>query len=162
MPVLRNVKHEKFAQEIANGKNSLEAYKCVGFKPDQRNADRLRAREDVGRRIDEILTERNRRLTLSTERAIEKAAITKADVIGMLIEDRALARANVQASAAIRAAELLGKELGMFINRTEQGRPGEFDGLNREEMEQHLVDELVAGGIPEKTARAFIRARSPQ
>jgi hypothetical protein len=80
----------------------------------------------------------------------------------MLIEDRALARANVQASAAIRAAELLGKELGMFINRTEQGRPGEFDGLNREEMEQHLVDELVAGGIPEKTARAFIRARSPQ
>ena len=50
MPVLRNVKHEKFAQEIANGKNSLEAYKCVGFKPDQRNADRLRAREDVGRR----------------------------------------------------------------------------------------------------------------
>jgi hypothetical protein len=50
----------------------------------------------------------------------------------------------------------------MFINRTEQGRPGEFDGLNREEMEQHLVDELVAGGIPEKTARAFIRARSPQ
>src|SRR5438270_11495985 len=107
MPVLRNVKHEKFAQEIANGKNSLEAYRCAGFKLDQRNADRLRAREDVGRRIDEILTERNRRLTLSTERAIEKAAITKADVIGMLIEDRALARANVQASAAIRAAELL-------------------------------------------------------
>ena len=56
----------------------------------------------------------------------------------------------------------IGRELGMFINRTEQGRPGEFDGLNREEMEQHLVDELVAGGIPEKTARAFIRARSPQ
>src|SRR5436190_3723888 len=53
----------------------------------------------------------------------------------------------------------IGRELGMC---TEQGRPGEFDGLNREEMEQHLVDELVAGGIPEKTARAFVRARSPQ
>src|SRR5258708_28848228 len=56
----------------------------------------------------------------------------------------------------------IGRELGMFINRTEQGRPGEFDGLNREEMEQHIVDELVAGGIAEKVARAFVRARSPQ
>ena len=140
----------------------MDAYKAAGFKPDFRNAKRLRDRKDIGQRVDQILTDRERRATLSTERAIEKAAITKADVIGMLIEDRALARANVQASAAIRAAELLGKELGMFINRTEQGRPGEFDGLNREEMEQHLVDELVAGGIPEKTARAFVRARSPQ
>jgi hypothetical protein len=162
MPVLRNPKHERFAQEIANGRSLVDAYKAAGFKPDFRNAKRLRDRKDIGQRVDQILTDRERRATLSTERAIEKAAITKADVIGMLIEDRALARANVQASAAIRAAELLGKELGMFINRTEQGRPGEFDGLNREEMEQHLVDELVAGGIPEKTARAFIRARSPQ
>jgi phage terminase small subunit len=56
----------------------------------------------------------------------------------------------------------IGRELGMFINRTEQGRPGEFDGLGREEMEQHIVDELVAGGIAEKVARAFVRARSAQ
>ena len=126
MPLLRNPKHERFAQEIANGRSLVDAYKAAGFKPDFRNAKRLRDRKDIGQRVDQILTDRERRATLSTERAIEKAAITKADVI------------------------------------TEQGRPGEFDGLNREEMEQHLVDELVAGGIPEKTARAFIRARSPQ
>jgi len=162
MPVLRNPKHERFAQEIANGRSLVDAYKAAGFKPDFRNAKRLRDRKEIGQRVDQILTDRERRATLSTERAIEKAAITKADVIGMLIEDRALARANVQASAAIRAVELLGKELGMFINRTEQGRPGEFDGLNREEMEPHSADELVAGGIPDKTPPAFIRARSPQ
>ena len=106
MSVLRNPKHERFAQEIVNGRSLVDAYKAAGFKPDFRNAKRLRDRKDIGQRVDQILTDRERRATLSTERAIEKAAITKADVIGMLIEDRALARANVQASAAIRAAEL--------------------------------------------------------
>jgi phage terminase small subunit len=100
--------------------------------------------------------------TKAAERAIERAGITKADVLAMLIEDRSLAREKGQTAAAIRATELLGKELGMFIDRREQGRPGEFDGLSREEMEQHIVDELVAGGITEKVARAFVRAQSPQ
>jgi phage terminase small subunit len=162
MPTLRNPKHERFAQEIANGKSISAAYKLAGFKPHRGNASSLGRKQSIAERVAEILRSREQKNAKVTERAIEKAAITKADVIGMLIEDRALARANVQTSAAIRAAELLGKELGMFIDRREQGRPGEFDGLDREELEQHLVDELAAGGVPEKTARAFIRARSPQ
>ena len=56
----------------------------------------------------------------------------------MLVEDRQLARANTQTSAAIRAAELIGNELGMFIDRREQGKPGDYheildaiEGANR-------------------------------
>ena len=37
----------------------------------------------------------------------------------MLLADRELARQNGQAGAAIRAAELLGKELGMFVDRSD-------------------------------------------
>ena len=37
----------------------------------------------------------------------------------MLIDDRELARKNGQSSAAIRATELLGKELGMFVDRSD-------------------------------------------
>lgn len=48
-----------------------------------------------------------------------EAKITKADVLKMLQEDRNDARANGQFSPAIRAAELLGKELGMFVERSE-------------------------------------------
>ena len=33
--------------------------------------------------------------------------------------------------AANRALELLGKELGMFVDRSEFGRPGEFERLSR-------------------------------
>ena len=37
----------------------------------------------------------------------------------MLLADRELARKNGQSSAAIRAAELIGIQLGMFVNRSD-------------------------------------------
>ena len=209
MPVLRNVKHEKFAQEIAKGKTLEEAHRVAGYRADRRNAQHLRQRDDISRRIEELLANRDKIDVRATERAIERTAITKQRVIEELakigfanmadytrlvgservvdltdasldhlaavqeivVEDfkdgrgenaRDVRRVKLKLHDKKGALVDIGRELGMFINRTEQGRPGEFDGLNREEMEQHLVDELVAGGIPEKTARAFIRARSPQ
>ena len=209
MPLLRNPKHERFAQELAKGKTLEEAHRVAGYRADRRNAQHLRQRDDISRRIEELLANRDKIDVRATERAIERTAITKQRVIEELAKigfanmadytrlvgsERVvdLADASLDHLAAVqeivvedfkdgrgenardvRRVKLklhdkkgalvdIGRELGMFINRTEQGRPGEFDGLNREEMEQHLVDELVAGGIPEKTARAFIRARSPQ
>jgi hypothetical protein len=99
----------------------------------------------------------------ATDRTIANVAITKERVIEMLIEDRELARAAHQASAAVRATELLGKELfRMFVDRREQGKPGDFDKLPREELEQSIVDELRAGGIPEEYALAFLETRKQQ
>jgi len=48
---------------------------------------------------------------------MDRVRLTKTAVMEMLLADRELARQNGQASAAIRAAELLGKELGMFVPR---------------------------------------------
>ena len=209
MPLLRSPKHERFAQELAKGKTLEEAHRVAGYRADRRNAQHLRQRDDISRRIEELLANRDKIDVRATERAIERTAITKQRVIEELAKigfanmadytrlvgsERVvdLADASLDHLAAVQEIAVedfkdgrgenardvrrvklklhdkkgalvdIGRELGMFINRTEQGRPGEFDGLNREEMEQHLVDELVAGGIPEKTARAFIRARSPQ
>ena len=209
MPLLRNPKHERFAQELAKGKSGAAAYRLAGYKGDRRDATKLRHSPDVARRLEEILASRDRAETKAVERTIERTAITKQRVIEELakigfanmadytrlvgservvdltdasldhlaavqeivVEDfkdgrgdhaRDVRRVKLKLHDKKGALVDIGRELGMFINRTEQGRPGEFDGLNREEMEQHLVDELVAGGIPEKTARAFIRARSPQ
>lgn len=41
------------------------------------------------------------------------------DVINMLIQDRELAREGGQASAAVRASELIGKHMGMFVERVD-------------------------------------------
>ena len=113
----------------------------------------------MGSRIDEILTQRVEIEQKGKERAVERISIQKADVLAMLIEDRRLAREKGQVAAAVRAAKLLGKQLGMFIERREQGRPGTFDGLSDAELEQRLVDRLGGNGIDEKRARALIRAR---
>ena len=154
---LKNARHERFAQEIAAGKGLEEAHGLAGYRADRRNAQHLRQRDDISRRIEEILANREKVAAKVAERAIERAAITKADVIGMLVEDRQLARANTQASAAIRAAELIGKELGMFIDRREQGKPGDFADLPDEELDRRLVALMMERGMTERQARALVR-----
>ena len=56
MPVLQNQKHERFAAKVVRGMTPLEAYTAV-FGPSAsvpQNASRLRAREEVSARIDEL------------------------------------------------------------------------------------------------------------
>jgi phage terminase small subunit len=54
MPVLKNARHEKFAQELAKGKTADEAYQLAGFKPNRGNAARLNANESIRERLAEI------------------------------------------------------------------------------------------------------------
>ena len=163
MSTLWNPRHERFAQEIAKGKTLEEAHRAAGFSGNRKTGSQLRQRPDISGRVTEILNGRDRAEERATERAIERTAITRADVLEMLVEDRNLARARGQTAAAIRAAELLGKELGMFIRREEVGQPGDFSHLSSEELEQRIFDRLVAGGIPEEHARAvFERDRESE
>jgi len=73
MPILSNPRHERFAQELANGV-SVQA----------------------------------------TAKAIEKTALTKEWVIERLM---LFAKCADKDAASVRALELLGKELGMFVDR---------------------------------------------
>jgi len=54
------------------------------------------------------------------ELGLDPSQIAPTDIKRMLLKDHALACAMGQVSAAVRAAELLGKEEGMFIDRSEQ------------------------------------------
>ncbi|PQZ29794.1 terminase [Ochrobactrum vermis] len=68
MPVLKNAKHEMFAKGLAEGLTADEAYQRAGFKPNRGNAIRLKANENILKRIDEIRS-----------RVAEKAEWTAAD-----------------------------------------------------------------------------------
>ena len=70
--------------------------------------------------------------------------LSKTAVIEMLLADRELARVKGQSSAAIRAAELLGKELGMFIDRAEVRSTLEarIAGMTRERRLARLAELL--------------------
>jgi hypothetical protein len=43
VPVLKDAKHERFAQELAKGKSQAEAYVAAGYKPSRSAATRLAA-----------------------------------------------------------------------------------------------------------------------
>lgn len=75
MPVLRNSKHEAFAQAVAKGMNQDEAYASIGLKPHRQNAHRMITRDDVRTRVEEIKT-----------RVAEKAEWTSAARLQMLAE----------------------------------------------------------------------------
>jgi len=60
VPVLANVKHERFAQEVARGASSREAYGLAGFNTTSdaaidANASRLLSTDKVKARVQEIL-----------------------------------------------------------------------------------------------------------
>ena len=51
MPILRNPRHEAFAQGLAKGLAASEAYEAAGYKPHRGNAARMRANEYIRERV---------------------------------------------------------------------------------------------------------------
>lgn len=164
MPVLMNPKHERFAQNIAAGMNATEAYKNAGYGDVTRSSGhvasgRLRGREDVKERIREILGEREIVVKQSTARAVERVALSKEFVLEALITNvrKSLQMEPIldkngteifryEGSVANRALELLGRELGMFIDRKEIGTPGEFANLDANSVKLLIAQRLGLDG----------------
>ena len=123
MAALENARHEKFCQERVAGKTIDEAYVAAGYKKNPGNAGRLNNNEHVQARITELQS-----------MAAEKAGLSKEWVIERLMQvaERCMQAEPVKdakgnetgeylfnASGANRALELLGKEHGMFVEKTE-------------------------------------------
>ena len=143
MSALINPKHEMFAQGLASGKIAEEAHRLAGYKASRSGASQLKQNLNISNRVNEILEERETIHGQATAEAIKSAALTKQWVIErlMAISERtmqakpvldrkgapvmvetasgSLAPAFVfDSSGANRSLELLGKELGMFVDRS--------------------------------------------
>ncbi|SDR25218.1 hypothetical protein SAMN05519103_01504 [Rhizobiales bacterium GAS113] len=126
MPALKNHRYERFAQERARGKTLTDAWERAGGTRGHRYASRLSRRPDIIQRVEEIKSG-------AVERAAGALAIDRQWVIQRLVEnvERAMQLEPVMrggiatgeyryhAGAALRALELIGKELGMFVERSE-------------------------------------------
>jgi hypothetical protein len=147
MPPLDNAKHERFAQALAAGKHAVDAYEVAGYRRNRGHASTLRKDPKLLKRVDEILETRGQIQGRGALAAIERVGLTKTAVMDMLLADRELARKNGQSSAAIRATELLGIELGMFTTRSDNkhslnGEKGYFQ-LPPEERRAFMTDLLT-------------------
>jgi len=152
-------KQEAFVLAYIKTGNASEAYRQTyntnaSAKTIHEKASRLLAEGKVWARF-EVLRGK------VTERAVEKTAISKAWVIEKLMEnvERAMQAEPVRrktdkgeeevpgayvysGSVANKALELIGKELGMFIERKEVGGPNEFAHMSDEEL-----DAFIRGSI---------------
>jgi phage terminase small subunit len=108
MPVLDNSRHEKFAQGLAQGMSAAEAYRLAGYNGDRTAASRLSTNVNVQARVAEL-----------KERAAVNVSLSKEWVLENLIKNVKAGQANDDLSPANKALELLGKELGMFVDRSE-------------------------------------------
>ena len=54
MPVLKNVRHERFAQLLASGKNATDAYELAGYKRNGGNGPAMARTPEIKDRVTEI------------------------------------------------------------------------------------------------------------
>jgi phage terminase small subunit len=125
--MLSNSRHEAFAHGLARGKTCGVAYVEAGYKDNYRNANRLKFHADVIGRVTELkrLVENMRSVTT------HNIMMTKEWIIEQLIETVIQCKSyeKIDSAGANKALHLLGQQLGMFVERKETGKPGEFDGL---------------------------------
>jgi phage terminase small subunit len=109
MGPLRNTKHERFAQELAEGKSADGAYTAAGYKPDRAHASRLAANGNIRGRVAELQDAAAAEIQITLQSLIEEAAD---------IQKRATKAG--QYSAAIAALIAKAKLAGRWVERAEQ------------------------------------------
>lgn len=112
MPVLRNARHEAFAQALAKGKTADEAYALAGFKPNRGNAATLKAKQSILDRLAELQA-----------KGAKKVEVTLESLAAELDEARALALAEKQSSAAVAATMGKAKLFGLIVEKHRHAGP---------------------------------------
>jgi phage terminase small subunit len=147
MPVLKNARHEKFAQALAKGKTADEAYVDAGYKPDRGHASRLAANGNIQARLEEIKS-----------RVADKAEWTAADRLRDLktIFDASLEKDARVAIAAIAEAN---KMQGSYAPQKREltganGGPIEYANLTEEEIDARIAALAAGAGEDEPEAEA--------
>ena len=129
--MLTKVRHEAFAQELARGKSQRQSALAAGFSAAQAESYgcRLAARPEIKERVAEL----REKLDVERAKAMSKVEMpTRQRVLLDLVAIKQKADAARNLQAELKAVELLGKELGMFVQRSEVKVDSALDGLNTE------------------------------
>ena len=132
MPALKNDRHERFAQGLAKGLSADEAYREAGYKPNRGNAIRLKANENVLKRLSE-LQEQNAR----------KTAVTVQSLTEELEEARGLALSEKQSSAAVSATMGKAKLHGFAVEKRHHSGTVALVTITPDQLKELSQDELA-------------------
>lgn len=137
-----NAKQQRFVQEYLIDLNATQAAIRAGYKAD--NADvtgpRLLGNVGIAAAVEAAIAKRAGRLELSAEKVLADIEAT-----------RQAAAKELQFATSLRASELQGKHLGMFVERTENNTNlvvrDAVDRPERETREQWIVRRSKELGI---------------
>jgi hypothetical protein len=172
MPVLRNARYEAFCQALAAGKSAGKAYVFSGFAASYANASRLQRTDIIRRRVNEILDQKQRAADRAVASAAARVGIDQEWVLRNLKLNALMSMRAGDRSAAARSLELLGKHVGLFIEKKELqiscvddadaylakllelvGQPVlEHEPLQQRRLEHAEKDGLLDGSKPEPEA----------
>jgi hypothetical protein len=136
MPTLKNPRRERFAQLLASGKTATDAYEEAGYKRSDSNGPALARTPEISGRVAEITGERWKQEQKAGAIAAERCAVTKISLIDDLREARKRALEANQISAYVNATKEIAILAGVRIERSERGGPGEFDWVDRLNLEE--------------------------
>jgi phage terminase small subunit len=147
MPVLKNARHEKFAQSLAKGMSATDAYSSVGYKGDRTAASRLSTNVNISRRVDEI-----------KNKVAEKAEWTSADrllALKGIFDKTARADPRVAISAIAEANKMQGSYAPVKREVTgANGGPIEYANLTEEEIDARIAALAAGAGEDEPQGEA--------
>ncbi len=133
--VLRNPRHELYAQGLAAGLTRAESYIKAGFKgklPAIAASCLERNHPNIPKRVSELL-----------KNSAARAELSRKDILDRILEDWGLARKLGQTASALKAAELYGREVHkMFTERKEIGGPGDFDNKTEAELREMIENDI--------------------
>ena len=120
-----NDRQRRFCEEIVQGKSATQAYIAAGFsaKGAAQGAERLLRNVDVSAKVDEMRTQSAERAGITVDYILERLqdnlerALTAEPVRDR--DGNETGEYVYEGAVANRAAELLGKYLGMFSDRVE-------------------------------------------
>jgi phage terminase small subunit len=134
IPVLNNIRHERFAQELARGKTARQAYVDAGYK-DTRAAES--SASDLLRNPKVIA-----RITEIQERAAKCAEVKIETLIREAEQVRCDAMSKGQLSAANRAIELKARLAGHWVDRSQVSESISPEFKTKEELKAWLIGEF--------------------
>lgn len=121
MPVLENVRHERFAQELAKGKTQEQAYIDAGYAATgaRANAARLIADDNIAERVAELQAVQADKSTWDAARIINNLAryAEKGEKLGE-VAGLSVARASMMD---------ISKLLGIVVDKTENKHTVSFE-----------------------------------
>ena len=142
MPVLKNARHERLCQNLAQGMSQDKAYEEAGYKPNRHNASRLaNTNETIRKRVAELMSR-------NIQKQDEMAAISTESLLAEAEAARVKAMAERGgAAAAIQAIVAKGKLSGRWIEKSETTT--KTDDLST--LSDAQLAAIIKGEQPEKT-----------